>query len=422
MKKILVIAQREFLMVVLQPAYIITFIGLPLALLLISSMIMLITREAGSGKEQKLIGVLDHAQVLRFDGAETQTPQKPATPQPVPDANVRLIPYTDEQAAMRDLHETKIKGFYVIGADYLQTGVVTVYTRNASLFGGNSDPGQAKLRELLRNSLAQSFAGGAQAEPSHVRRALEWKEVREMNVGSDGKLRPVGSDLVEASRLMLPLITCFLLTSAVFISSGYLLRAVVEEKASRTIEILFSSVTPNQLLWGKIIGLSGAALLQMATYLVLSGITIFSLDSAPNLSPLTLALSLLFATLGFLFYAGMLAGAGIVAGNFRESSQVAAVGGLLAISPMLFISFLLNDPNGTLARILSYIPLTAPVTMVFRLNTTEVPPADQFGAFILLALAAYVAVRGAAKILRTAALMYGKRATLFEVFNWMIRG
>ncbi|MGB8509765.1 MAG: ABC transporter permease, partial [Pyrinomonadaceae bacterium] len=244
-------------------------------------------------------------------------------------------------------------------------------------------------------------------------------EVREMNVGSDGRLRPVGSDIVEASRLMIPLITAFLLTSSIFVSSGYMLRAVVEEKTNRTIEVLFSSVRPSQLLCGKILGLSGAAVLQMTIYSTLSGLSILSLGSGLNISAATLALALLYGAFGFLFYAGLLTGAGIVVGNVREGSQVAAIGGLCAISPLLFLSSFLSAPNGTLARVLSYIPLTAPVTMLFRLNLADVPLTDRIGALVVLALATLLAVLGAARLLRTASLLYGKRAGLLDVLRML---
>lgn len=425
MKKILTIAEREFLMVVRQPAFIATVVSLPLIFLLLGTVLSLVSSRAGAGQETKSVGLLDRAAVLpelptaeAAAGAASAALVAAAKP-----ADVKFVRYDTREAGIRDLHEGDIRALYVLEEDYLQTGVVKEYVRGAGLFSSGSDPGLPALRESLRAALARRIApsGAPQAE-ARLRRALTWKEVREANVGSDGRLRPVAGELVEAGRLMIPLITAFLLTSSIFVCSGYMLRAVTEEKSNRTIEILFSSVTPGQLLWGKIIGLSGAAMLQMTLYAVLSALSVLSVGSALNVSPSSLALSLVYAAFGFLLYAGLMTGAGIVAGKAREGTQVAAVGGLLAISPLLFLASILNDPNGTIARTLSYVPLTAPVTMVFRLTVADVPAVDKAGSLAVLAAATLLAVLGAARLLRTAALLYGKGAGFFDVVKMLARG
>lgn len=425
MKKILTIAEREFLMVVRQPAFAVTVVTLPLLFLLLGTVLSLVSSRAAAGQETKTVGLLDRAAVLpelpaadaaaRAPSAALASTEKPA--------DVRFVRYDALDAGLRDLHAGDLRALYVLEDDYLQTGVVKEYVRGAGLFSSGSDPGLPALRESLREALARRVAPGGDAQSeARLRRALAWTEVREMNVGSDGRLRPVASELVEAGRLMIPLITAFLLTSSIFVCSGYMLRAVVEEKSNRTIEILFSSVTPRQLLWGKIIGLSGAALLQMTIYAVLSALSVLSVGSALNVSPSSLALSLVYAAFGFLLYAGLLTGAGIVAGRAREGTQVAAVGGLLAISPLLFLASILNDPNGVIARALSYIPLTAPVTMVFRLTVADVPTVDRAGSLAVLATATLLAVLAAARLLRTSALLYGQRPGLFGVLKMLARG
>jgi len=242
-----------------------------------------------------------------------------------------------------------------------------------------------------------------------------------MNVTSDGRMQRVGNSQQEAVRLLIPLMIAVMLISAVFVSSGYLLRAVVEEKTNRTIEIIMTSVKPRQLIWGKILGLSGAALLQMAIYLLLGAFALLFLKSTLEMALANLAMALLFSSIGFLFYAGLLTGTGIISGSLREGSQLAGLWGFVAMSPLLFMGILLNEPNGLAARVLSFIPFTSATTMIFRLSMTKVPLTEQILALIILAVVTWLSVRAAAKILHAASLMSGKRLSFSQSFNWLIR-
>lgn len=428
MKKIPIIAQREFLIVVKQPAYIISFFGVPLLLLLLMGVITLIVRR-GEGQQQGntgVVGVFDRAGVLNLKLAQTvlqkPAPELEAMSQPT---QVTFVSYDSVEAGLADLRQSKIRVLYAIEADYFQTGTVTSYTRNVGLFSGNADTTLPTMRELLRASLLDSLTTKQQADQTGQlaqQRVLDATEVRVVNVTSDGRVQRIESQLREVSRLLIPLMLAFLLTSSIFVASGYLLRAVTEEKASRTMEILLSSVKPNQLLWGKLLGLSGAALLQMTAYLILCGVAVVALGPLIDVSLARLGMSFIYSVLGFLFYAGLLTGIGIIAGTQREGAQLGGVLGMLATIPLIFLGVLLNQPNGTTAQVLSYIPFTSAVTMIFRLNIADVPFSHQISVLLVLAVVSFLTMRGAAKVLRTAALMYGKRARPREIFTWLLQG
>ena len=429
MKKILIIAQREFLIVVKQPAYVISFVGVPLLMLLVLGVISVIVRR-GEGPQKagtSVVGVFDRAgvvnlqlvpSVLQESSSELEAMREPT--------KITFVPYERIDAGLQDLRAAKIRVLYAIDADYFQSGTVKSYTRNVGLFSGNADTTLPIMRRLLRASLLNSLAAeqtqADQANQLAFQRVLDATEVRVVNVTSDGRVQRIESELREVGRLVIPLMLAFLLTSSIFVASGYLLRAVTEEKASRTMEILLSSVRPNQLLWGKLIGLSGAALLQTTVYLILCGVAIVSLGPLINITLARLGMSFIYAVLGFFFYAGLLTGVGIIAGTQREGAQIGGVLGLLATTPLMFLGVLLNQPNGTTAQVLSYIPFTSAVTMTFRLNIADVPFSHQLGVLLFLIAMTFLTMLGAAKILRTAALLYGKRARPREIFTWLLQG
>lgn len=429
MKKILIIAQREFLIVVKQPAYVISFVGVPLLMLLVLGVITVIVRRGeGPQKSSTIVaGVFDRAGVVKLQLVpavlQEPAPELEAMGQA---AKITFVPYESIEAGLQDLRQSKIRVLYALDADYFQSGTVKSYTRNAGLFSGNADTTLPTMRRLLRASLLDSLtAAQRQADqPAQLayQRVLDATEVRVVNVTSDGRVQRIESELREVTRLVIPLMLAFLLSSSIFVASGYLLRAVTEEKASRTMEILLSSVKPNQLLWGKLLGLSGAALLQTTVYLILCGVAIVSLGPLINITLARLGMSFIYSVLGFFFYAGLLTGTGIIAGTQREGAQIGGVLGLLATTPLIFLGVLLNQPNGTTAQVLSYIPFTSAVTMTFRLNIADVPLSHQLGVLLVLILMTFLTMRGAAKILRTAALMYGKRARPREIFTWLLQG
>jgi len=425
MKKILLIAQYEFLAVIGQASYILSFIGVPLLLILIGAATIFLARKAEEHKENTTIGIIDHANFVDFGLVKAVLEAEVAQSGHELGRlrNLTFTPYENLDIAMPDLRNDKLETLYVIESDYLQTGNITAYTLNKGLFGSDTDVSLLPLHQLLRASLIQTLAprerlDGNITEPT-LNRALTWTEIRELTVTSDGQLRSAGDELEESARVFVPVVISFLLISSLFVSSGYLLRAIVEEKTTRVIEVLLSSVSPNQLLWGKILGLGGAALLQMSTYTALGGLSILFLGSLINVSLGSLTMSLIYCLAGFLFYSGLLIGTGIIAGNLRESAQVSGFWALVAISPFLFIGLLFNKPNGLAAQILSYIPMTSSVTMVFRLSLADIPIRDQIISLTMLVMASYLSVRIAGKILRTGSLVYGSQTGLLKLKKWL---
>ena len=173
---------------------------------------------------------------------------------------------------------------------------------------------------------------------------------------------------------------------------------------------------------GKLIGLGGAGLLQIAIWfgllLIPAGMAIptFHLRAGAILA------SIVFYVLGFLLYGVLLTGTGSMGQNLKESQQYGMMWSLSSAVPMMFMMLLLAEPNGMLARVLSFIPLTAPGTMFLRLNAPEPPPWWEVALVAaVLAAAVWLALKVMAKMFRIGLLLYGKSPTIPEIVRLMRR-
>jgi ABC-2 type transport system permease protein len=130
-------------------------------------------------------------------------------------------------------------------------------------------------------------------------------------------------------------------------------------------------------------------------------------------------LGLVYFVLGYLLFASLMAGTGILGDTAQESGQMAAVWTMTSMIPLFLMMSLGDAPNSVLARVLSFFPLTAPVTMLLRIAITRVPTADVLISIATLLLGVVVVVKSVAKIFRAASLMYGKRPGFSEIIHWL---
>lgn len=415
MKQILYIIRREFLMTVNRKAYVVSVVVVPLIILLFGVVIKYSVNKYEAAMDRANIGIVDQAQLIDFKLADTVQQNSSESTELLADKKqYKLQRYENVDTGISDVKQGKLAALYVVGSDYVQTGKVRVYIKESWRVTSGKSPGLDNFQTLLRSSLLQSKV------PSEtLDRVVKPAQLEELALGKDDSIVPVKGKLQKLNSFFAPFGLSFILIISIFISTGYLLQSTVEEKENRVIEVMLSTVTPDQLLWGKVLGLAGAALLQVVLYLILFALSNSYGLIAIDLRPSILILSLAFTVAGYLLFAGILVAIGIVGGKLRESSQIASVWTFIAMSPFWFLSILVDSPNGSLARILSYFPLTSPLTMIFRLSFTAVPTLDVVISLGLLIISAYASVRAAAKIFRAASLLYGKRPTVPEIFRWM---
>ncbi len=205
--------------------------------------------------------------------------------------------------------------------------------------------------------------------------------------------------------------------------------AVVEEKETRIAEILFSSARPFELMLGKLVGVGLAGLTQLAIWVISAAAIVsalaFQVDAAqflasvPTITPLMILYFLIFFLLGFFTYASIFALIGSMVSTVQEGGQFAFPPIMILLVGFYFSFAVIRDPNSSLSFWVSIAPFFAPITMPVRI-LAETPPFWQIALSVLvnaLAIAAFVWL--ASRVYRIGMLMYGKRATIPEVWKWI---
>ena len=375
MNKTWSIARTEFIKHLRKPSFWLTVLGIPLLALVIS-----LAGSVGDDPDQAAIpGLADPAKIQAdIEAGKPQvgfvdlSGQIGAIPASFPAQTAALYrQYPSVEAAQIALNAEEIPAFYVIPADYLAKGELGYYSSQFSPFGNGFQ--ESLIETLIATSLLDS------ADVRYARNVLAPTQGLTME-----KLNPLASATAaseaerESAAFTLGYAFAMLLYISIFLSASLLLQALIEEKENRVIEVVLSSVSPRTLLRGKIIGLGLLGLLQLSLWLSL-GYARLSLVSkglgslSLNVPPLVWALAVLCFILGYLLYASLMAGIGAVANTMRESSQLTVIVVLPIILPLLFLSVLIDQPNGVVAQALTYFPLTAPIVLVIRSAITAVP-------------------------------------------------
>jgi ABC-2 type transport system permease protein len=235
--------------------------------------------------------------------------------------------------------------------------------------------------------------------------------MRETRISVDGE---VGDDEENPLSFGVPYAVTLFFYMIIFGSASLMLNSIGKEKQNRVLEVLLLSVSPKQLLMGKIIGLGLVGLLQTfiytsigATLLKISG---RSFEAAANFNlPTGLVWwGLLFFLLGYSIYASLMAGAGALAPNTREASQITFILIIPLIVPLFFISSLIQDPNSTLSVVISMFPFSAPVAMMTRLAATSVPIWQIALTIVLMLATAYLVISMVARLFRAQTMLSGQ--------------
>lgn len=213
----------------------------------------------------------------------------------------------------------------------------------------------------------------------------------------------------------------------IFSSSSYLLHALIDEKENRTMEIVITSVSPEQLIGGKTLGLGLIGLTQLLIWLVYSllpmgigAVFVHSLQTfLATLLGDILPIALLFLVPSYLLYAGLIVTIGAMVSSLQEGQQLASFFLLPAILPLMFFESIQAAPHGSLAVALSMVPITAPLAMLLRISSAPVPLWQIGLSLTILLLSVVLVIIGSARIFRLGMLRYGKSIKLHELIRML---
>jgi ABC-2 type transport system permease protein len=326
-------------------------------------------------------------------------------------------PYDTEEAAEEALQAEEISQVLIIGDDYLETGRVVVVS-----LGSGFQAAAAGDSEKVRAFFVDHVLHG-QVDAAIQKRAAEPINVDSRVLSSDGETQGEGAWGIIFTFVVPYILSVFLVTT-IFVSSGYLLQSVAEEKESRVIEIVVSSIRPVELMAGKVMGLGALGLTQILVWIASSvafsggAVALLAIAGAASIPMRVLVLGAVYYALGYTLYAILMASVGALGTTMRESQQLAGIFSMFAAVPYMLSGFLFANPNVLLARVLSYFPLTAPTMMMLRLPMAEVPWVDVVGSIVILLVSIPAALWAGSKLFQVGLLIYGKRPTLREI--WLI--
>lgn len=414
MRNIWTIAQREYLVNLRRWGFLFFTLAIP-ALGLIALAVMAFANLNMGGAftfispetESKTthIGVVDNAGVI----------------EPIlPGYAERFQIYPDEEAGIDAVRAAEIDALLVLPETYTESGRLRMIAPSGGM----------ESLSVLSSDEARDFLV-AHLLRDHVEPELRELVANPYNVERITLEEESASPGEAALGFMIPYFSGILLGIAIFTSSGYLLQGVATEKSSRVVEILLSSVTPRQLMAGKVLGLGALGLTQILVwitssfllgYLAIQTLGVSSaifglLASRPGI----LGLALVYFLLGYTLYAVLMGGVGALGTSQQESQQMGGIFTFFAIIPFMAAGFIIGNPNQLFVRILSWFPLTAPTAMLLRLPLTEqLPRIDIIGSITLLLLTIPLAIWIGGKLFRLGLLIYGQRPSIGRIFRALL--
>lgn len=344
-------------------------------------------------------GYVDHSGLLA-DPIPAPTPSPPDQPLP-------LVAFQSEAQAREALQNEEILAYYVLPDDYLQTSrAKLVYLEEPSSSAENQFEDFLRVNLLSEQSrlIFQRVTQGAQLT---VRSA-------------DGSRQMMDNDWFS---IFTPFLVGLGFIAAIFTTSGYLTQAVVEEKENLTMEIIITSISPFQMMGGKIIGIIGIGMTQLLFWVgliftgVLIGRDLVEFLRVFHIAPATLLLMVMIMVPGFVLFAALMATVGATVTEAREGQQIASLFTLPAMVPFWFTFQIMNNPNGPLAIGLSFFPLTAPVALSMRAGFTLLPFWEVALSVGVLVISALGALWLAGRAFRLGMLRYGQRLSWRELFS-----
>jgi ABC-2 type transport system permease protein len=219
---------------------------------------------------------------------------------------------------------------------------------------------------------------------------------------------------------ILPFIMIMLLYMGIMGISQMLISSTLEEKGNRVYEVLLSSVSPFQLMAGKILGICAVGLTLLSIWSG-GGLLAASAQGTSDLvSGAQIGWFLVYYLLGFLMIASLMVAIGSACNTIKEAQNLMAPISMLLVLPLIFSMVTMQNPNGTLATAASFIPPFTPFMMMARMAGAPGPPDWQIWVtLVLLVIATYAAIRLAARVFRVGILLYGQAPSLKQIFRWM---
>jgi ABC-2 type transport system permease protein len=429
LNKVLIIARREYLTTVRRKAFVVTLLLTP-AIFFFAGVVstkMQINQAVAKLNETRIVALVDSSGVyanapLTFDYTPPVEPNLDPRQVNKPVAKPKAVPmalrhFANQGLALDSLEAGNVKTVLVVSSDFLTSGRLRLYEKDTRTFTTSNDfrPYTAWLTKNLLAGTEDSL---------RIERTL-W-----MGRGLDYYTKDreghwaLKDDAKELAGFLLPFALGFLLAMAIITGGQYLLQGVSEEKESRILESLLCSVSPAELMAGKMMGLGGAGLTLVGVWILAGAFSSAGVLSFIHVSvPASLlVLGLLYFLCGYLFYASIMICVGSMTSNLREATQFSGYLTLMNVCPFWVMPVFLATPNSATSIAFSMFPPTAATSMMLRMSASAVsgaviPPWQIATSLGLLAASGVLMLMLGSKLFRLGMLLYGKTPNLPEIMR-----
>jgi len=388
------VAAWEFRKTIRNRAVLVSTFLFPVLLVVLSLVIPVLVERIGADRVHE-IGVVDETRIIF-----------PALEKELADTAYHLRARDDLEAAEEELLAGDLAGVLFLTEEGVGRGVAEYWVRRAE------DSPPDTVARALSKAVQETRLEAAGLDPETVLPLTA--DVALIPQPRAAPERTVGDFAVSMG-------LAFLLVLATLITGGVVMNSVIAEKTSRTVEIILSSISPRELLLGKVLGYGVLGILQVMVWAAvgLVAATRFLPGIWTALTPAVVATALAYFVLGYLFVSSMYALLGAVLRDLQSSSQVVSWITIIPAVPLFILGFIIQFPDAGWVRAMAHIPPFTAATMLFRTAVTDVPVWEILSTLAVLALADYLLVRLAAKVFQVGMLMYGKSATPREVWRWL---
>ncbi|NPA63175.1 MAG: ABC transporter permease [Methanococci archaeon] len=387
-KKILTIGKREVMSNIKRKQFLIATIIVPIVIIafsIIGSMMMFDIKEIKVGYVDEF-GVEIPNKVIENNLGKNTT--------------IYFLKYKNIEKGKEDVINEKINALIVIPKNYLDTGKIIIYSTTKS-----PNP---LITETLNQLLIKKLLKGKVDNKTYER------VINPMNL-TIYSISKKGFEKENFLSQLLPVGFVFLLYMAISSLSGIIVSSVIEEKQNRIMELLLCYSSAENLMFGKILGISVVGLVQIGIW-VMVGIPLL-LTYAVKISLYTIILAMAYFIMGYLFYSSLLCGLSSLFSHPKDASQLMSPIILIQLLPIMFMNTIMVNPNHYFAKILSYIPFTAPYTVVLRASSTNIPITDIALSTTIMIISIIISFLLSIKLFKIGVLLYEENMNLKKVLK-----
>ena len=421
MKKIWSVIKREYIQAVRTKGFIIATILVPVVMVAIFGIPILVSLI--SVGEQKTIAVIDLTQEIyegfekRLEGRKLKNGKRRYILEKVrPTADIDEL----RESLRKEVLDKKLSAYIFIPENISQGGEA----QYASLHTTDFEETQ-NIKAALSSVVIEKRLRKEGLDPQKIGKYLQGAKLTAIKVTKKGEEKDSGGTFAYSYVLVITLYMALIFYGAA------IMRGVLEEKTSRVIEVVLSSLESFQLMAGKILGIGAVGFTQFSIWAVF-GIFAFRFGKSkipmgadfniPSVPIYVFVYFIIFFLLGFFLYSTFFAAIGSMVNSEKEAQQYQTPVVMFLVVPMLLMMLILRSPNSTIAVVLSMIPLFSPILMLMRVCVLLPPFIEVAGSIVLLMLSILFMVWLTSKIYRVGILMYGKPPKLKEIAKWVKYG